>query len=192
MYDLLRAAMRQRPDYIIVGEIRGSEAYTLFQAISTGHSGIGTIHGDSTAGVISRLESKPMEVPRTMIKSLNLVHVQRKLRQAGKFARRMVEITEVVDLDPVSKQLITNKVYSRDASKDTFQFLGRSYLIHQIRESVGINVQDSWDEIARREMVIRWLVKRQIKHFRDVTSIITEYYANPRKVYEKAKRGVEG
>ena len=62
MYDLLRAAMRQRPDFIVVGEIRGAEAYTLFQAISTGHSGMGTIHGDSVSGVISRLESQPMNV----------------------------------------------------------------------------------------------------------------------------------
>lgn len=190
MYDLLRAAMRQRPDYIIVGEIRGSEAYTLFQAISTGHAGLGTIHGDSTAGIIARLESKPMEVPRTMIKALDLVHVMRKVRHRGKFARRMVEITEIVDLDPTTKQLITNKVFTRDSVNDSFQFLGRSFLIHRIRETTGVSVEDSWAEIEKRETVIRWLVKRQIKHYRDVTSIIHEYYATPDKVYEKAKRGL--
>jgi flagellar protein FlaI len=190
MYELLRAAMRQRPDFIIVGEIRGSEAYTMFQAMATGHSGMGTIHGDSVTGVISRLESQPMNVPRTMIKSLNLIHVQRKIRHRGKFARRAVDITEIVDLDPVTKQLITNKVYTRDATKDSFQFLGRSYLIAKIRETTGLSDQDCWGEIDRRETVIRWLVKKQIKHFRDVGAIIGEYYSNPEKVFEKAKRGL--
>ncbi|MHA2251877.1 MAG: type II/IV secretion system ATPase subunit [Candidatus Kariarchaeaceae archaeon] len=190
MYELLRAAMRQRPDFIIVGEIRGGEAYTLFQAISTGHSGMGTIHGDSVSGVISRLESQPMNVPRTMLKSLNMIHIQRKLRHRGKFARRATEITEIVDLDPVTKQLITNKVYTRDANKDSFQFLGRSYLIAKIRETTGLTDQECWAEIDRRETVIRWLVKKQIKHFRDVGAIIGEYYSNPDKVFEKAKRGL--
>lgn len=191
MYDLLRAAMRQRPDFIIVGEVRGAEAYTLFQAISTGHSGMGTIHGDSVTGVINRLESQPMNVPKTMIVSLNLVHVQRKIRlPGGKFARRATAITEIVDLDPVTKQIITNKVYTRDAKKDTFQYLGRSYLIAKIRETTGQSEADCWAEIDRRETVIRWLVKKQIKHFRDVGAILGEYYANADKVYEKAKRGL--
>ncbi|MHA2502639.1 MAG: type II/IV secretion system ATPase subunit [Candidatus Kariarchaeaceae archaeon] len=190
MFDLLRAAMRQRPDFIIVGEIRGGEAYTLFQAISTGHSGMGTIHGDSVAGVVSRLESQPMNVPRPMLKSLNLIHIQQKTRHRGKFVRRATEITEIVDLDPVTKQLITNPVFKRDASKDTFQFLGRSYLIASVRESQGISNEDCWSEIERRETVIRWLVKRQIKHFRDVTAIFSEYYSNSDKVFERAKRGL--
>jgi flagellar protein FlaI len=190
MYELLRAAMRQRPDFIIVGEIRGSEAYTMFQAMATGHSGMGTIHGDSVTGVISRLESQPMNVPRTMIKSLNLIHVLRKIRHRGKFARRAVDITEIVDLDPVTKQLITNKVYTRDATNDSFQFLGRSYLIAKIRETTGLSDQECWSEIDRRETVLRWLVKKQIKHFRDVGAILGEYYSNPEKVFEKAKRGL--
>ncbi len=190
MFELLRAAMRQRPDFIIVGEIRGSEAYTLFQAMSTGHSGMGTIHGDSVSGVISRLESQPMNVPRTMIKSLNLVHIQRKIRHRGKFARRAIDVTEIVDLDPVTKQLITNKVFTRDSVKDSYQFLGRSYLIAKIREITGLSDQECWSEIDRRETVIRWLVKKQIKHFRDVGAIVGEYYSNPDKVFEKAKRGL--
>jgi len=191
MYDLLRAAMRQRPDFIIVGEIRGGEAYTLFQAISTGHAGMGTVHGDSVAGVISRLESQPMNVPKTMLKALNIVHVQRKIRLPnGKFARRAVDITEIVDQDPVTKQIITNKVFTWDAKKDSFQYLGRSYLIAKIRETTGMTEQECWAEIEKRETVIRWMVKKQIKHFRDVGSIIGEYYAVPDRVFEKAKRGL--
>ncbi len=97
MYQLLRAAMRQRPDYIIVGEIRGEEAYAMFQAMSTGHRGLGTIHGDSVEGVIHRLESKPMNIPRSMMKSLDIIHVIRKVRIKSKFARRTQTITEISD-----------------------------------------------------------------------------------------------
>ncbi len=190
MFDLLRAAMRQRPDFIIVGEIRGAEAYTLFQAMSTGHAGMGTIHGDSVQGVIGRLESAPMNVPRAMIKSLDLIHIQKKVRTQGKFARRSIEVTEIIDLDPVTKQLLTNKLYSWNATKDNFSFFGRSYLIEKIKNTTGMSDQECWDEIERREVVLRWLAKKQIRHFRDVSAQIAEYYSNPDKVYEKAKRGL--
>ena len=89
-----------------------------------------------------------------------------------------------------TKQLLTNTVYTRDSAKDTFQFLGRSYLIAKIKDSTGLSTQECWTEISKRETVIRWLVKRQIKHFRDVSAIVGEYYSNPDKVYEKAKRGL--
>jgi flagellar protein FlaI len=151
---------------------------------------MGTIHGDSVSGVVSRLESQPMNVPRPMLKSLNLIHIQQKTRHRGKFVRRATEITEIVDLDPVTKQLITNPVFKRDATKDTFQFLGRSYLIASVRESQGMTNEECWAEIEKRETVLRWLVKRQIKHFRDVTAIFSEYYSNSDKVYERAKRGL--
>ncbi len=192
MYDLLRAAMRQRPDFILVGEIRGQEAYTLFQAMSTGHAAMGTIHGDSVQGVIGRLESAPMNVPRAMIKALDLIHVQQKVRLRGKFARRAVEITEVLDLDPNTKHLLTNKVYSWNATKDNFTFYGRSYLIEKIKKLTGRTDKECWDEIGRREIVIRWLMKKQIRHFRDVSAQIADYYANPEKVFKKAERVVRG
>lgn len=193
MFDLLKAAMRQRPDFILVGEIRGAEAYTLFQAMSTGHAAMGTIHGDSVQGVIGRLESAPMNVPRSMIKALDLVHIQQKVRlQGGKFGRRAIDITEVLDMDPVTKHLLTNKVYSWQPVKDNFTFYGRSYLIEKIKNSTGLSQKEAWDEIAKRETVLKWLVKKQIRHFRDVSAQIGEYYSNPDKMYEKAKRGLMG
>jgi archaeal flagellar protein FlaI len=192
MFDLLKAAMRQRPDFILVGEIRGQEAYTLFQAMSTGHAAMGTIHGDSVQGVIGRLESAPMNVPRAMIKALDLLHIQQKVRLRGKFARRATEITELLDLDPVTKQLLTNRVYSWNSTKDNFTFYGRSYLVEKIKQLTGFTDKEIREEIGKRETVIRWLVKKQIRHFRDVSAQIAEYYSNPEKVYEKAKRGLMG
>ncbi|MCG3217749.1 MAG: type II/IV secretion system ATPase subunit [Candidatus Heimdallarchaeota archaeon] len=190
MYDLLRAAMRQRPDYILVGEIRGSEAYTMFQAMSTGHSGAGTIHGDDVTGVIHRLENEPMKVPRTMVRVLDVVHVQRKVRVAGKFERRATEVVEIVDFDPVTKELLTNRVFGWSPQKDTYTYFGRSYMIEKIKTITDLTDQDCWNEIRRRETILRWMVRRQIRHFRDVSATIREYYANPERMYERARRSL--
>ncbi len=191
MYDLLRAAMRQRPDYIIVGEIRGEEAYVLFQAMSTGHSGLGTIHGDSVEGVINRLVNKPMSVPKDMLRTLDLIHIQTKVRLRGKFARRCMNITEIIDIDPVTKELLTNKVFQWNATKDMFTYMGRSYTIEKIRGTSGLSEQECWDEIKKRETVLKWMVKKHIRHYRDVSAMIREYYSNPEETFERAKRGLE-
>ena len=77
MFDLLRAALRQRPDFIIVGEIRGEEAYALFQAMATGHLGLTTIHAEHVQGVLHRLTTKPMNIPHTQVENLNAISIVR-------------------------------------------------------------------------------------------------------------------
>ncbi|MHA1303474.1 MAG: type II/IV secretion system ATPase subunit [Candidatus Heimdallarchaeaceae archaeon] len=191
MYELLRAAMRQRPDYIIVGEIRGKEAYAMFQAMSTGHRGLGTIHGDSVEGVIHRLESKPMDIPRNMMKSLDIIHVIRKVRHQAKFARRTQTITEIIGLDPVTEEILTNKVYQWNPREDTFIYFGRSYVLEQIMENTAMTEQDIHDELERRKTVLRWMVKKRIRYFEDVASIIQEYNSDPDRTFEKAKKGLK-
>ncbi len=191
MYQLLRAAMRQRPDYIIVGEIRGEEAYAMFQAMSTGHRGLGTIHGDSVEGVIHRLESKPMNIPRSMMKSLDIIHVIRKVRIKSKFARRTQTITEIIGLDPVTEEILTNKLYQWAPREDTFIYFGRSYVLEKMMESTGITEQEIYDEMERRKIVLRWMVKRRIRYFEDVASVIQEYNSDPDRTIEKARKGLK-
>jgi len=191
MYQLLRAAMRQRPDYIIVGEIRGEEAYAMFQAMSTGHRGLGTIHGDSVEGVIHRLESKPMNIPRSMMKSLDIIHVIRKVRIKSKFARRTQTITEIIGLDPVTEEILTNKLYQWSPREDTFIYFGRSYVLEKMMESTGIPEQEIFDEMERRKIVLRWMVKRRIRYFEDVASVIQEYNSDPDRTIEKARKGLK-
>lgn len=191
MYQLLRAAMRQRPDYIIVGEIRGEEAYAMFQAMSTGHRGLGTIHGDSVEGVIHRLESKPMNIPRSMMKSLDIIHVIRKVRIKSKFARRTQTITEIIGLDPVTEEILTNKLYQWSPREDNFIYFGRSYVLEKMMESTGITEQEIFDEMERRKIVLRWMVKRRIRYFEDVASVIQEYNSDPDRTIEKARKGLK-
>ncbi|MEC9333237.1 MAG: type II/IV secretion system ATPase subunit, partial [Candidatus Thermoplasmatota archaeon] len=83
MYDLLRAALRERPEYIIVGEIRGAEAYVLFQAMATGHTTYSTFHADSIQSLVHRLENKPIEIPRVLIPALDGISIQIQTRIAG-------------------------------------------------------------------------------------------------------------
>jgi len=89
LFDLLKAAVRQRPDYIIVGEVRGEEAYTLFQAIATGHLGMCTLHAESVEAVINRLESEPMNIPRPLIAMIDDIVIQVRTEVNGKPARRV-------------------------------------------------------------------------------------------------------
>ncbi|MHA1684831.1 MAG: ATPase, T2SS/T4P/T4SS family, partial [Candidatus Heimdallarchaeaceae archaeon] len=191
MYELLRAAMRQRPDYIIVGEIRGEEAYAMFQAMSTGHRGLGTIHGDSVEGVIHRLESKPMNIPRSMMKSLDIIHVVRKVRLKSKFARRTQTITELIGLDPVTEEILTNKLFQWNPRDDDYIYFGRSYVLEKIMENTGLTDKQIEEELERRKTVLRWMVKKKIRYFEDVASIIQEYYSDPDRTIEKARRGLK-
>ncbi len=191
MYELLRAAMRQRPDYIIVGEIRGDEAYAMFQAMSTGHRGLGTIHGDSVEGVIHRLESKPMNIPRNMMKALDIVHVVRKVRHQNKFARRTMAITELIGLDPVTEEILTNKLYQWSPREDKYIYFGRSHVLERIMENTGMSDVEIQQDLDDRKTVLRWLTKKRIRFFEDVSSIIQEFYSDPDRTLEKARKGLK-
>ncbi len=185
MFDLLRASLRQRPDYIIVGEVRGKEAYTLFQAIATGHAAMGTIHADSPQGVVHRLESEPINCPRILIKNLDIILLQARVRLRGKITRRITDIVEVVDLDPSTREVITNTVYEWNPFEDTFRFTGRSYLLERLEKEKGMSMEEILKEIDRRKQIITWMHDNQIRFYKDVAEIIAEYYRDPSSVMAK-------
>ncbi len=140
LFDLLKNAMRQRPEYIIVGEVRGQEAYTLMQAIATGHGGLATLHADSAEAAIHRLESEPMNIPRPLIPTIDVIAVQTRVQVGDKSVRRMGNIAEVVGLDPTTKDVLTNDVFKWNPKTDTFVFYGRSYVLENImKRSIHIN-----------------------------------------------------
>ena len=190
LFDLLKAALRQRPDYILVGEIRGAEAYSLFQAMATGHLGMATIHGDSVTSVMHRLTSEPMNIPRALLASLDIVVVQRKIRYGGKSIRRSIALQEMIGLDPVTRELLTNRAFVWNAQDDSHQYLGRSVILEKIMDAIGVSERDIWDEIERRKIVLRWMVKNRIRYYEDVANVIREYVAAPEETYEKARRGL--
>ncbi|PIV70312.1 MAG: hypothetical protein COS08_00930, partial [Euryarchaeota archaeon CG01_land_8_20_14_3_00_38_12] len=172
MYDLLKASLRERPEYIIVGEIRGSEAYVLFQAMATGHTTFSTMHADSVPGLIHRLENKPVDIPRVMIPSLDAVCIQIQTRVGGRRVRRMKQIVEIIGLDPHSKELLTNEVFRWAPALDDFEFSGKSYVLEKIMIKANIRKDEVMNELKRRQAIIEWMVSKGVRKHADVARII--------------------
>jgi len=186
LFDLLKASLRQRPDYIIVGEIRGTEAYTLFQAVSTGHLGMSTVHAESVESCVYRLESAPMNIPRTLIAGIDIILVQKRVEINGKPVRKTVATSELVGLDPRSGEILTNEVYKWNPAEDTFDFTGRSYIIEKIADKTGITPEQATEEIQRRAKVLQWMVKTNIRSYKDVSNLIRSYLEKPEPVLAEA------
>ena len=191
LFDLLKAAVRQRPDYIIVGEVRGEEAYTLFQAMATGHLGMSTIHAESVEAVINRLESEPMNIPKPLIAMMDVVMVMTRTEIAGRPARRTTVTTEVLDFDRKKEAITTKEVFRWNAKEDIFLFSGQSYLLEEQMKKLGIDRSYLKRELHRRKTVLEWMVRKNIRRYTEVANVIREYYANPNRVFQKARVGLK-
>jgi len=185
LFDLLKAAMRQRPDYVIVGEVRGTEAFTLFQAMATGHGGLSSIHCDSVPSALNRLESEPMNIPRTLLTILDAIVLQSKVRLADRVTRRMKSVVEIVEMDPISKEIITNEVFRWDPKTDTFEYSGKSVLLDKIMKDFGLSKQYIATELERRSRLLEWMLHNKIRRVDKVGRMISNYYADPEGVSEK-------
>jgi type IV secretory pathway ATPase VirB11/archaellum biosynthesis ATPase/intein/homing endonuclease len=178
LYDLLRAALRQRPDFIIVGEVRGEEAHTMFQALSTGHAGMSSIHADSIPAVFHRLTNPPMNIPRTLIPAVNFVLLQSRITVSGKPARKILSATEIIGVDTRTNELITNEVFKYNVDNDSFVFSGRSYALEKLAKARGITVDEVRQEIATRVQIIQWMTQRDLRRYRDVARVVQRYYTD--------------
>jgi flagellar protein FlaI len=188
MYELLRAAMRQRPEYIIVGEVRGKECQTLFQAMSTGHVTYSTIHADSVSSVVHRIENPPMDVPRNMLSALDIVCIQVQARMGGKRIRRNKQIVEILDIDPRTNELITNEVFKWRSATDEITYSGKSYILEDIMEARGWSENRMREELKRRQEVLEWMRIKKIRHYKDVAKILISYYREPEVVVERVRK----
>ena len=182
MYDLLRAALRERPEYIIVGEIRGAEAYVLFQAMATGHTTYSTFHADSIQSLVHRLENKPIEIPRVLIPALDAISIQIQTRVGGKRVRRCKGVIEIIGIDPHSHELLTNEAFRWDNKTDEFVFTGKSYVFEKIMMKANLNRVEIMDETKRRQLVLEWCLKKGIRDYRDFARVVSEYYVHPEDV----------
>ena len=188
MYELLRAAMRQRPEYIIVGEVRGKECQTLFQAMSTGHVTYSTTHADSVASVVHRIENPPMDVPRNMLSALDFILIQVQARVGGKRIRRNKQIVEILDIDPRTNELITNEVFKWRSATDEHSYSGKSYLLEEIMEAKGWSDNRMREELKRRQEVLEWMRIKKIRHYKDVAKILISFFRDPESVIEKVRK----
>ena len=187
MFDLLRASLRQRPDFIIVGEIRGEEAYALFQAMATGHLGLTTIHAEHTQGVLHRLTTRPMNIPHTQVENLNAISIVRRLVINNVSMRRTINVAEMVGWDKKKNDFKINEIFRWDAEKDVYNKVGKSHLLKQIASEMGFTDKDIEEELSKRKIILDYMVYKNIRSYEDVSQLVLDYFAEPEKVYRRAK-----
>ncbi len=159
-FDLVRIAMRQRPTYIVVGEVRGSETYSLFQAMSTGHTVYSTLHADSMDTLISRLESEPINVPRVLAIYLNVVIIIKFVRINNRLVRRVTEIDEIEGKEEAGNGLIYNKVFEYDPSRNVHEYNGQSNVITKLAALRKYSYEDLQNDFKKRIDLINRLAER--------------------------------
>ncbi|UCE16027.1 MAG: type II/IV secretion system ATPase subunit [Candidatus Bathyarchaeota archaeon] len=184
LFDLVKASLRHRPDYLIVGEVRGSEAYVLFQALATGHGGMCTMHAESLDSVVKRLTQKPMDIAPAYIPLMNVVaiiqRVHLKKRGEMKAYRRVTSVEEIVDYEDY------NKTFEWKPAEDIFSSsLIGSTLFSKLSKNLGVSQQDLLEEMERRKNVLSWMQRRGIRSYHDVARIIMEYYSRPNEFYKR-------
>ncbi len=182
MFDLLKAAMRQRPEFILVGEVRGAEAQTLFQAMNTGHTTFSTMHAGSVDAAIHRLESEPLNVPRNMMQALNIISVQGLIYHGTERVRRVQEIVEIAGIDPSTGNLRVNNVFVYDPVRDVFMYTGRSQVYADILEKRGWTRDQLETEIALRKSVLLAMKKQGIMDYISVASLFHSYHISAKNV----------
>ena len=181
MFDLLRAALRQRPNEIIIGEIRGAEGAIAFQAMQTGHSCMATFHADSVEKLIQRLTGNPINIPKTYIDNLNLVIIQSMVRLPnGKAGRRLTSLNEIVGYDPSTDSFSYVEVFKWDSAKDEFEFTGymNSYMLEEViamkRGLPPSRKREIYDELKRRTNLLRRLKDQGITGFYEIYQVLAQ------------------
>lgn len=182
MFDLLRAALRQRPNEIIIGEIRGAEGNVAFQAMQTGHSVMATFHAASVEKLIQRITGHPISVPKSYIDNLNVVVLTSMVKlPSGKMGRRVTGIAEVAGYDPVQESFTFIESFHWNESKDVFEFTGymTSYILEQkIAPKMGVpsrKKQRIYAELERRAKILEKLHKEQgISGFYEVLDVLSK------------------
>ncbi|MHC1636378.1 MAG: type II/IV secretion system ATPase subunit [Candidatus Methanospirareceae archaeon] len=197
MYELLKVALRQRPEYLIVGEVRGKEAMTLFQAMSTGHTSFSTFHADSVDAAIHRLEYPPLSVPRSMLQALDVFSIQAQVFIGNQRVRRNLEITENLGIDPTTRNIKTRRVFEWNPMKDTFEGLSISIsareksasytaimvskVLKDIARFNGWSGMQLWNEFVTRAKLLKIMAEKEVSP-QEFISTIRTFQANPEKV----------
>ncbi|MBE6511419.1 MAG: CpaF family protein [Methanobrevibacter millerae] len=182
MNDLVKNSLRQRPDRIIVGEVRADEAITLFTALNTGHSGFGTLHSNDARETITRLTNEPMSVPEIMITAIDFIVMQNRIyRPDGVSYRRISEVAEVVGIEEGTVQL--NKIFEWNPETDKIENVSiASKTLSEIAKLSGQSLNDLYKEISNRQIVLQHMLSHNIRSVNEVNRVIESYYSDPQKV----------
>lgn len=187
LFDLLKGSFRQNPDYTIIGEVRGKEAYVMFQGMSSGHPCMSTFHAGSVDAVIKRLTTPPIELSPSLVETLDAIVIMIHAKEKGKSARRVRTVDEMISIKHDVFEPETFKVVEWNPAEDSFKFDKNSFLMKKIAHNKGTTIEEIWKEIAKRRAILDWMIKKGIKNFADVRKVINEYYKNPEKILNEVK-----
>lgn len=184
LFDLVKTSMRHRPDILIVGEVRGQEAYVLFQALATGHGGMCTMHAENLDSALKRLTQKPMDISPAYVPLMNIIlSIQRVhliKNNERKAYRRVMNVNEIAEFEDY------RPIFKWNPSKDEqIQTLDKSIMLSAISERLGQTKKDLIAEIEKRKSILHWMREHNIRSYKDVAAMIAEYYARPKQIYEK-------
>ncbi len=188
LYDLVRVSLRYRPDVIIVGEVRGEEAYVLFQAMATGHGGLTTIHAEHIDAMVKRLTSPPMNIPPSYVPLLRWSLVVKRIRlvEKGGYTRTVRRVTDVWEIRDYEDYVQVAKwnVFTREHEF----YPEKSMILQDISGMSGMTKGELMEELKRRADVLRWMMKKDIRDYKQVANVITKYYSNPEALYKQVAR----
>ena len=184
LFDLLKESFRQNPDYVIVGEVRGEEAYVMFQGMASGNTCWGTFHAGSVDAIVKRLITPPIQLPPSLVEVLDCIVLMTHAREKGKSARRVKEVFEIeeVEEDGSVKGVV---VFEWDAIKDEFVKKGKSIVVEKLAKASGETPEQALREIETRKKVLEWMVKNNVKDYREVYEIIVSYYKDKKALLER-------
>ena len=186
LYALLKSGMRHRPDYIAVGEIRGEEAYVMFQAMATGHAGLCTMHADGLESAIKRLQQKPMDIPPAYVSLMNCALVVKRVRESstGQSSRRVIVVSEIVSSSS------SHNAFSWSPRGDHFvDDLRESVLFKRIAESTGKELGEVLEEYRKRLSILKWMLEQDIRDYKKVSDIIGKHYRDPKSLLAQMDLG---
>jgi flagellar protein FlaI len=183
LFSLLRNSFRQAPDYVIVGEVRGKEAFVLFQGMASGHSSISTMHADSVDTLIKRLETPPIELSPTLLNTLDCVAIMTHAVVEKQETRRLREIVEIVNVN-ADGIAITNTPMVWNAKDDNFYFKKDSKVFEKIAHKYGLELSDLQKEFAIRAKLLYEMQRRGVFEFNQTQKIINQYYKNPDRILQ--------
>jgi len=189
MNELVKVAMRQRPECLIVGEVRGVEAQAMFQAICTGHTAFCTMHAGSVQAAVNRLEGDPINLPRPMLAELDIVCLQLLTNLGSERVRRNLQITEFAGLDPITEEIRIVDTFHWDPSADAFRKVEESWVLRELRRNLGMTPIQLKKELKNRERVLTWLANQAEIIPSEIADVLSQYYYNPESVLRRIGEG---
>lgn len=179
LFDLVASALRSRPDYIIVGEVRGPEAQMAFQAAQTGHPVMLTFHASNVRSMIQRMTGNPINVPETFLDNCDVALFQNRVERDGELLRRVTSVAEIEGYSEVDGGVLTREVFEWDSVEDEINFNGmnNSYVLEEkVADLLGYkDKRDIYNELERRTRIIEQLIESDVLEYAEVNDALETF-----------------